>query len=46
MNTALGTALMSETKHKELWSDPDSLLLWMSDKVYLINVYKDASQGS
>jgi len=46
MNTALGIALTSETKHKELWSDPDSLLLWMSDKVYLINVYKDASQGS
>ncbi len=32
MNMALGTALMSGTKLKELWSDPDSLLLWMSDK--------------
>ena len=31
MNMALGTALMSGTKHKELWSDPDSLLLWISN---------------
>ncbi len=32
MNMALGTALTSGTKHKELWSDPNSLLLWISDE--------------